>query len=117
VSEEAELFVMRLEPFCPALFQVRPQRVNQVVDRLGLLIARCGLRIKNVKADVSLDHLGHQSVHGAAASGNVMQHLGAFGLLVERPFDGLDLPPDSSYAVTAQCSQSERSLSTNRSVS
>jgi hypothetical protein len=59
---------------------------------LRLLIGRYGLRIKNVKADVSLDYLSHESVHGTTACGNVMQHLGAFGLLIECPFDGLDLP-------------------------
>jgi hypothetical protein len=73
--------------------------MNQIVGRLGLFLGRCLLRIKNVKADVSLDHLGHQGVHGTPASGNVMQHLGAFGLLVECPFDGLNLPSDSSYAI------------------
>src|SRR5579863_3375246 len=81
------------------LFQVGSQGVDQVVGRLGLLICGCLLRIKNVKADVSLDHLGHKGVHSTPASGDVMQHLGAFGLLVECLFDGLNLPSDSSYAI------------------
>ena len=81
------------------LFQVRSQGVNQVVGRLGLLIGRCGLRIKNVKADVTLDHLRHESVHGTSASGDVMQHLGAFGFLVDGSFDGLNLASNSSYPI------------------
>ena len=87
------------EPLCPALFQIHPQRVNQVVGRLGLLIGRCGLRVENVKANVPLDHLSHQSVHRTSASGNVMQHLGALGFLVDGSFDGLNLASDSSYAI------------------
>ena len=72
---------------CAASFQVGSERVNQFVGRLGLLVSRRDLRIKNVKTDVSLDDLGHQSTHGAAASGDVMQHIGALRLLAERPFD------------------------------
>jgi hypothetical protein len=43
--------------------------------------------------------LSHEGVHSIPASGNVMQHFGAFGFVVERPFDGLDLASDSSYAI------------------
>ena len=52
--------------FRSELFQVSSQGVNQVLGRLGLLIGRCGLWIKNVKADVS-DYLGHESVHSTTA--------------------------------------------------
>jgi hypothetical protein len=68
------------------VISIRPQRVNQVVGCLGLLIGGCGLRVQNVKANVSLDHLGHESVHGTAC-GNLMQHLGAFGTIPLRIFD------------------------------
>jgi hypothetical protein len=81
------------------LFQISPQRLNQIVRRLSLFIARGGLRIQHMKANVSFDHLRHERIHRAAAGGNVMQHLGAFSLLVDRPLDGLNLPPDSSYAI------------------
>jgi hypothetical protein len=81
------------------LFQVRSQGVNQVVGRLSLLIGGCGLGIENMKADVSLDDLSHESVHGASASGDVMQHIGTFGLLIERPLDRVHLAPDSSYSI------------------
>ena len=65
--------------------------MNQVVGRQGLVIGRRGVRIQHMKANVSLDDLGHESVHSASACGNVMQYLRAFGLFVQRPFDCLYL--------------------------
>ena len=73
--------------------------MNQVVSGLSLLIGRLGLRIENMKVDVSFDHLGHKSIHGASAGGNVMQHIRALSLLVKRPLDRVYLASDSSYAI------------------
>jgi ankyrin repeat protein len=52
-----------------------------------------------MKADVSLDHLGHQGVHSSTACGNVVQYLGAFRLLVDRSFDGLNLASNSPHSI------------------
>ena len=46
--------------------------MNQVISRLGLIIGGCSLRIKDMKADMSFDHLSHESIHRTPASGNVM---------------------------------------------
>jgi hypothetical protein len=73
--------------------------VDEIVGGLRLLAGRSGLRIENVKADVSLDHFGHQCIHSTPAGGDVVQHVGTFGLLIERPFDGLCLASDSPYAM------------------
>jgi len=73
--------------------------VNQIVGRLSLLIGRRGFGIQNVKADVPLDHLGHQSVHGASASGNVMQNIGTLSFLLERSCDRLYLASDSPNSI------------------
>jgi hypothetical protein len=81
------------------LFQVRPKGVNQVVGGQGLVIRRRGVGIENMKANVTLDHLGHQSIHSASASGNVVQYLGAFRLIVQRPFNCLYLASNSSDAI------------------
>jgi hypothetical protein len=81
------------------LFQVRSQGMNQVVRSLGLVIGGCDVRIQNMKPDVSLNHLSHESVHGAPASRNIMQHVGTLGLLVQRPFNSFHLTPDSSYPI------------------
>ena len=83
----------------PDLFQVGSQGVNQVVGCLRLLTGRRSLWIEDMEADVSLDHLGHKSVHRTSAGGNVMQHLGTFGPLIERPFDSIHLAADPPYAI------------------
>lgn len=48
-----------------------------------------------MKANMSLDYFGHERVHRAAASRNIVQHHGTFRFLVERPLNGLNLAPDS----------------------
>ena len=83
----------------PASFQIRPEGVNEIVSRLGLVPHRFGFRIKDMKTNVPIDHLSHECVHSASASRNVMQYLGTLGLLVERPFDGIHLASDTAYAV------------------
>jgi len=48
---------------------------------------------------VSLDHFGHESIHSAPASGDVVQHVRTLGLLVKGPFDRVYLASDSSHAI------------------
>jgi hypothetical protein len=50
-------------------------------------------------ADVPFNHLGLESIHSAPVSGNVMEHIGTFGLLVERPVDRVHLASDAPYAI------------------
>lgn len=40
---------------------------------------------------MTLDHLGHQGVHRAAASRDIMQHVGTFGVLVQGSSNRLHL--------------------------
>jgi hypothetical protein len=51
------------------LFQIRSEYLDQIVCRLRPVHRLVwSLRIENMETDVSFDHLGHQSIHGAAAS-------------------------------------------------
>ena len=63
------------------------------------LLTRVGFVMRLAEEVATLDHLSHESVHGTSASGDVMQHFGAFGFLVDGSFDGLNLASDSSYAI------------------
>jgi hypothetical protein len=49
--------------------------------------------------DVPFYHLGHESIHSASASRDVMQHIRTLSLLVKRPLDRVYLASDSSYAI------------------
>jgi hypothetical protein len=55
--------------------------------------------IDNMKSDVALDHLGHQAVYGAAASGHRVQNIRTIGVVRKRPFDGGYLPLDAPNPV------------------
>ena len=52
-----------------------------------------------MKVDVPFYHLGHESIHSASASGNVVQHVRTLSLLIKRPFDRIHLTSNSSYAI------------------
>ena len=52
-----------------------------------------------MKVDMPLDYLGHESIHGAPAGRNVVQHIRTLRLLVKRPFDRVHLASNSSYAI------------------
>jgi len=47
-------------------------------------------------ANVILNHLGHQAIHGTAYRSNHLQHVGTADLTLKRPFNGFDLPADTS---------------------
>jgi len=73
--------------------------VDQVVGRQRLFVRRRHPWIENVKPDVPLDHFGHQSVHCAAARGDIVEHIGAFRFLFQRAIDRLDLTADAADAI------------------
>ncbi len=63
------------------------------IERAGVL-----LLIDQMVAHMFLDHLAHQSRHGAARGGNQMHDLFAPRLAVKRPLDRLDLPANAADA-------------------
>jgi hypothetical protein len=79
------------------LLQVGAHYVDQFFS--GLRALGLMARLDQVRANVILDHLGHQSVDGAAGAGDELQHVGAADLLVERPFDGFDLSANAPDAI------------------
>jgi hypothetical protein len=46
-----------------------------------------------------LDHFRHQRIHRAPAGGDVMQNVGALGLLIESSLDGFHLTSDTPYPI------------------
>jgi hypothetical protein len=52
-----------------------------------------------MEADVTFNDLGHEGIHSAAAGGNIVQHGGALGLVVELAFDSFHLAADAPDAV------------------
>ena len=73
--------------------------MNQVVGRLRLFVGRRDVRVEDVKADVPFNHLGHQRIHRAPASGNIVKHIGAFGFLFQCAIDGLHLTSDATDSI------------------
>ena len=56
-------------------------------------------RIDQVRADVVLDHLGQETVDGAAAAGNEVHDLLAPFLLLERAHDRVGLAADTARPI------------------
>ena len=73
--------------------------MNKIVRGLRLVIGRSSRRIEHMEPDMPLDHFRHERIHCASARGNVVQDVRAFGFLVQRPFNGIHLAPDSPYAI------------------
>jgi hypothetical protein len=55
--------------------------------------------IDDVKSDVALYNLRHQPIDRAAASGDRVQNMRAFGAFLERSFDSVDLPLDAANPI------------------
>lgn len=70
---------------------------DQIVSAFGALVGRERGR-SHVTADMVLDHLRHESVHGPTDGSDDLQHVGASDLGLKGAFDGLDLPSDTPYA-------------------
>ena len=49
------------------------------------------LPIQNVTADVTFQHLGHETVHSSPGGAHDLQHFRAIPLFVEGSYKGLDL--------------------------
>ncbi len=78
------------------LLQISADDVDEFVGGLGA--RTCGLFGQHVRADVLLEHLGHESVHGAAGGSDELQHPSAAIFRFERALDGFDLPPNAADA-------------------
>src|ERR1700677_28604 len=81
----------------PASFEVGLHGLDQLFGAaraLGVLD-----RIDDVKADMILDHFGHQAVHGPARSDDQVQHGRAALFIFERALDRLDLAADAADPV------------------
>ena len=50
----------------------------------------------NMMADMILEHLGHEAVHGAARGGDGVENVGAFLAALQCAFDGFDLPANAA---------------------
>jgi hypothetical protein len=48
-------------------------------------------------ADMVLDYLCHQSIHGTPDGGDNLQHVSAADLGLKGAFDGFNLPTDTSH--------------------
>ena len=70
---------------------------DQIVGAFGALVGRERGR-SHVTADMVLDHLGHESVHGPADGSDDLQHVGATDLGLKGAFDGFDLTPNAPHA-------------------
>lgn len=62
--------------------------------RIGLMS-----RIDEVRPDMIFHHLGHQPVDGAAGASDELQYVGTADFLIERAFDGFDLPTNTSHTI------------------
>ena len=58
----------------------------------------CG-RVHHMLANMAFDHFGDEAVERAAASGRLLEHRGAPGVLLERPFDRFELAADAPDTV------------------
>ena len=81
-----------------ASLQIGADDFEQLLGRVGVQRPGMLLGIDEMRPHVILDHLGHQTGHGAARAGDQMHDLFAAGLAVERALDGLDLAPDAAHA-------------------
>ena len=80
------------------LFQIRPNDVHQVLSGLCLFGLGSGAS-KGVVANVPLDDLRHQTIHGAARGGDQAQHIAAFRVAVQGTRQGLDLSTNAGHAM------------------
>jgi hypothetical protein len=80
------------------LFQVRANDVDEVLRGLPLIGSGPGAA-EGVVADVPLNHLCHQTVHGAACGGNEAEDVAAFRFAVQGTPQGLDLSTNSGHSM------------------
>jgi hypothetical protein len=79
----------------PVLLEVCAKSSDEVVSRTPLFVSCATIRRKDVEPNMTLDHFGHQRIHGAPASRDIVKHLGALPFLIQCLFDGPDLAHDS----------------------
>ena len=83
-------------PHLPALLQVRPDNLNQLIGCQRLGRAGFARGIEDMKADVVLQELGHESIHGAAGGGDELQYVCTVLVTFERPLDSFNLSADAT---------------------
>ena len=80
------------------LLQVGADDVEQLLGRLHVERPGMRVRVHQVRADVVLDHFGHQAGQGAADAGDELHDLLAAGLVLQRALDGLHLALHAAHA-------------------
>src|SRR5262249_36214872 len=84
---------------CAGLLQVGLHNVDQLLRRLGLLRGRVVIRVRQVKADMTLKEFGHQTVERTPTRGNRHQNRRTVLLLSQRMLDSVKLPSNTVYPV------------------
>jgi len=81
-----------------ASFQISADDFEQLLG--GFCVQRVGvlLGIDEICAHVIFDDYGHQTAYRPAHPGDLVHHLFAASLVIERPLDSLDLSPDAADA-------------------
>src|ERR1700748_1033111 len=78
--------------------QIDMNDVDELIGRLGVQRARIPFRVDQMRSNVVLDHLGHQSCDAAADAGDHVHDALAFGLFGQCPLDRIDLAADAADA-------------------
>ena len=76
---------------------------NQFLGGLPARVVVIGGGVDQVFADVVLDDLGDEAVHGAAAGCRLLEHERALLVVDARPFDRGDLSADAFEAIEKLC--------------
>src|SRR2546426_8644313 len=84
---------------CTGLLQIGLHNVDQLLSRLCLLRGRVVVRVRQVKADMTLKEFGHQTVERTPTSGNRHQNRSTVLLLIQRMLYGVKLPSNTVYPV------------------
>src|SRR3984893_12309330 len=89
----------RLTNCVTGLLEVCAKSGDEVVSGTRLLVGCATVRRKDVEANMTLDHFGHQRIHGASAGRDVVKDLGALPFVIQGFLDGRDLAHDRPDAV------------------
>src|SRR5665213_146475 len=79
-------------------FQIGADHLEEVFRRVLVQSPRMFVRVDEMCAHMILNHLGHETGHGAARAGDEMHHLVTSRFSVEGALDSLDLALDAAHA-------------------
>jgi hypothetical protein len=81
-----------------ASFQICADDIEKLLGRFCIERAWMLIGIYQMRAHVIFDDFGHEAGHRPACAGEEVHDLFAVRLIVERPLNCLDLPPDTAHA-------------------